>query len=219
MSIQVPHRTEQMLKNCAAAVGQDCVLCGGASGSEVICAACEVRLPRCHDDSPGHGIEIHAAFAYRFPVDRLVHRFKFAKDLAVGRWLATRLAGQVAGIEKPQLLVAPPLTAARLRERGFNQALEIAKVVGRAHGIRVLPEALVKTRETPPQPSLSARERRASLLGAFTCHGDVRDAHVAIVDDVVTTGGTVRAIADALRAAGAAKVSAWSIARTPPPGR
>ena len=218
MSIQVPHRTEQMLKNCAAAVGQDCVLCGGASGSEVICAACEVRLPRCHDDSPGHGIEIHAAFAYRFPVDRLVHRFKFAKDLAVGRWLATRLAGQVAGIEKPQLLVAPPLTAARLRERGFNQALEIAKVVGRAHGIRVALDALEKTFETPPQPSLSARERRARLRGAFACRGDVCGLSVAIVDDVITTGGTVNAMSDALLEAGAARVSAWSVARTPAPG-
>jgi ComF family protein len=218
MSILASHLAGQLLKKCATAVGQDCVLCGSASGPEVICTACGVRLPRCSDDSPGRGIEIRAAFAYRFPVDRLVHRFKFAKDLAVGRWLATRLAEEVAPIEKPQLLVAPPLTAARLRERGFNQALEIAKVVGRAHGIRIALDALEKTFETPPQPSLSARERRASLRGAFACRGDVRGLSVVIVDDVITTGGTVSAMSDALREAGAARVSAWSVARTPRPG-
>src|SRR5690349_19578126 len=145
LSILRPLLAGQLLKRCAAAIGQDCVLCGGASGPEVICTACEVRLPRCSDDSPGRGIEIRAAFAYRFPVDRLVHRFKFAKDLAVGRWLATRLAEEVAPIEKPQLLVAPPLTAARLRARGFTQALQTPNVGGRARGSGGAPDALHTT--------------------------------------------------------------------------
>ena len=120
---------------------------------------------------------------------------------------------------RPDLLVAPPLTPSRLRQRGFNQALEIAKVVGRSHGVHVLLDALAKTRETVPQPSLSARERRANLRGAFACRADVRGLSVAVVDDVITTGGTVLSIAQALREAGAAHVCAWSVARTPLAGR
>ena len=207
----------QLLKRWAAA-GQDCVLCG-ANAPSLVCGQCERRMPACFDDTPLDAIEVCAAFDYRFPVDRLVHRFKFAGDLAIGRWLATRLAQRVRSLPRPDLIVAPPLTPASLRRRGFNQALEIAKVVGRAHGLHVSLDALVKTRETEPQPSLGAEERRRNLRDAFTCRADLRGLAVAIVDDVITTGGTVLAIAQALRAAGAANVCAWSVARTPPPGR
>jgi ComF family protein len=209
----------QLLKKWAAIGGQDCALCGARSDAEVICAECERRLPACGDERMDTGVRIVAVFAYRFPVDRLMHRFKFAGDLAVGRWLASRLAQHVARADRPELLVAPPLTPARLRERGFNQALEVAKAVGRAHGIRVLPDALEKMRETQPQPALRARERRTNLRGAFECRQALCGASVAIVDDVVTTGGTVHAIAEALRAAGAGRIDAWSVARTPAPGR
>jgi len=125
----------------------------------------------------------------------------------------------VQSLPRPDLIVAPPLTPASLRRRGFNQALEIAKVVGRAHGVRVSLDALVKARETEPQPSLGAEERRRNLRDAFSCRAEVRGLAVAIVDDVITTGGTALAIAQALRAAGALRVCAWSVARTPPPGR
>jgi ComF family protein len=219
MSISGWRWTGQLLKTWAVPGGQDCVLCGERSDAVVVCAACEARLPRCVEDAEEMPIDMLAVFAYRFPVDRLVHRFKFAGDLAVGRWLSSRLAVRVASVASPDLLVAPPLTTARLRERGFNQALEIAKVVGRAHGIRVALDALEKTRETLPQPSLDARERRANLRGAFACRADMSGLSVAIVDDVITTGGTVAAIAAALRDAGAGRITAWGVARTPAPGR
>jgi len=176
-------------------------------------------MPNCRNDTPVESIDVCAAFDYRFPVDRLIHRFKFSGDLAIGRWLASRLCDRVGAQPRPDLLVAPPLTPSRLRQRGFNQALEIAKVVGRSHGVHVLLDALAKPRETVPQPSLSARERRANLRGAFACRADVRGLSVAVVDDVITTGGTVLSIAQALREAGAAHVCAWSVARTPLPGR
>jgi ComF family protein len=144
----------------------------------------------------------------------LVQRFKFAGDLAAGRWLAERLAERVSGEARPDLLVAPPLAVPRLRERGFNQALEIAKVVARRVHARCDIDGLVKARETAPQPGLSRRERRANLRDAFRCRRDVDGLHVAVVDDVMTTGATLDAVSSVLKRAGAARVSAWCVART-----
>lgn len=155
-----------------------------------------------------------AAFEYRFPVDRMIHRFKYRGDLALGRWLAQCLAARLHGREKPGLLVATPLSPARLRERGFDQALEIAKVVGRALAVPVALRAVVKVRETEAQRTLGARSRRANLRAAFRCRARLDGKCVAVVDDVITTGATAGAVAAALRAAGAARVEAWSVART-----
>jgi ComF family protein len=200
------------------------VLCGEAS-QDLACPACEGRLPRCTPDwridlrGPLAFDDAVACFDYRFPVDRLIHRFKFAGDLAVGRWLALRLAAALEGATAPDLLVAPPLTMASLRARGFNQALEVAKVVGRACSARVEVAGLAKVRATPPQPALGGRARRNNLRGAFRCDLALRGEHVAIIDDVITTGATADAMARALKAAGAGRVSAWAIARTPGPRR
>src|SRR6185436_13806728 len=116
----------QVLKRLAGLVGQDCVLCGAASNAALVCRECDACLPRCE----GAPVEIDraqafddclAVFDYRFPVDRLVQRFKFSGDLAAGRWLGEQLAQRASALPPPALLVAPPQTAARLRERGFNQ--------------------------------------------------------------------------------------------------
>jgi ComF family protein len=215
----------QLLEKAAACAGQNCVLCAGRAAPSLVCAACEARLPRCADASPCVRDaslafdDAAAAFDYRFPVDRLVQRFKFGGDLAVGRWLALQLAQRVVPLAAPALLVAPPLTPSRLRGRGFNQALEIAKVVGREIGVRTDLDGLAKVRETTPQPSLGGRARRANLRGAFACRLALAGEHVAIVDDVLTTGATAAALARALKDAGAGRVSVWAVARTPAPRR
>lgn len=199
---------------------QDCILCLAGSGG-LVCAACEADLA-----ADGAGAARHAAafdeaiarFEYRFPLDRLVQRFKYGGDLAIGRWLAERLAERVRDAQRPDVLVVPPLGAGRLRERGFNQALEIARTVGRRVGVTVDARAVVRRRDTPPQARLDRRARAANLRGAFACGADVRGRHVAVVDDVLTTGATVDAIARVLKAAGAERVSAWAVARAPDPG-
>jgi ComF family protein len=204
----------------------------GASGSRVICGDCEAALPwiehacvACAITLAQDGLcgecllhpfafdDAATGFEYRFPLDRLVQRFKYAGDLAVGRWLAWQLADRVAQA-RPGLVVAPPLTPSRLKQRGFNPALEIAKVVARRIGTRCDISGLVKVRDTSPQPGLGRRERRANLRDAFRCDLDVRGLHVAVVDDVMTTGATMDAIAAVLKRRGAARVSAWSVART-----
>ena len=213
-------------------MGQDCLLCAAASGDRVVCAACEAALPviaaacagcaiplphggRCGEclARPFAFDDAAACYEYRFPLDRLVCRFKYAGDLAVGRWLALQLAARVAHA-RPDLVVATPVTRRRLRERGFNQALELAKGVARRVGARCDIAGLAKPSETPAQSGLTRRERRANLRDAFRCDLDVAGLHVAVVDDVMTTGATLDAVASVLKRRGAARVSAWCVART-----
>jgi ComF family protein len=157
-----------------------------------------------------------APFEYRFPVDRLVQRFKFSGDLAIGRWLALRLAARARHEAHPQLLIPVPLTRARLRSRGFNQSVEIARAVSKQLRIPAAMRLLERTRDAPPQAGLSRRARRANLRGAFRCRrGVLAGRHVVLIDDVVTTGATADAAARALKRAGAARVDVWAIARTP----
>lgn len=192
---------------------QDCALCGAVSGRVLVCAACERSL-QVAPALPG----VAAAFAYRFPLDRLVQRFKYGGDLALGAWLGERLADRVGSEHLPDWLAAPPLSRARLRERGFNQAHELAKRVGRRHGVPVLGRGLVRLRDTPSQSALGRSGRHANLAGAFECRTRLQGARVAVVDDVFTTGATTEALATALVHAGASRIDVWVVALTPPPG-
>ena len=221
-----------------AFLGQDCALCAAPSKGAVVCAACDAALPRaasrcarcalalahggicgqCLRRAPSFDAAL-AAFEYRFPVDRVIRRFKYAGDLALGRWLALALAQRVAAEAPPDLVVAPPLAPPRLRERGFNQALEIAKVVARRVNVPCALDGLKRSRETAPQPGLGRRERLANLRRAFRCELELHGEHVAVVDDVMTSGATAEALARALKSAGAARVSIWAVARTPQPAQ
>ena len=225
-----------LLKSAAAWSGP-CVLCLAEAGSDRVCEACSRSLPRpgaacprcalplpaaqacgsCLAHPPAFDATV-AAFEYRFPIDRLVQRFKFAGDLAIGRWLGECLAQAVAIERRPDILVAAPIGRARLRERGFNQALELARAVARAHRLPIDPGLVAKVCDTPPQQGLTRSERRANLRDAFRVRGSISGAHIAIVDDVMTTGATAEAMARALRGAGAGRVVAWVLARTPEPG-
>jgi len=194
------------------AIARDCFLCG-APARALLCEPCEASLPRADTANPA----LRAPFEYRFPLDRLVQRFKFAGDLAVGRYLGERLAACVAKDDRPDLLVAPPLSAARLRGRGFNQSVELARHVGRRLGVPIAGDVLQKTRDTVPQQGLGRRARRRNLRGAFRCRARVDGLRIALVDDVYTTGATAREVAATLRGAGAREVVAWTVARAPGP--
>ena len=199
---------------------QDCVLCATAAGTALVCADCDRSLSlaaAAGEIAPGTFDSALAVFEYGFPLDRLIQRFKYGGDLAIGRWLALRLLARVRQEPRPDVIVAPPLTAARLRERGFNQALEIAKVVGTGLGVPCALAALSRTRETSPQPGLGRLERHANLAGAFVCRRAFAGARVALVDDVITTGATAESIARVLKEAGAGHVSVWAVAHTPGP--
>ena len=225
-------------KISASLFGHDCALCAGRSATSLVCPACIEALPRIARACPRCAIPLGtrgpycgeclapdrhafddalAVFEYRFPIDRLVQRFKYAGDLALGSWLASRLAESAALRPRPDLIVAAPLSARGLRRRGFNQALVIARRVAGALRLRCDFDALRKVRETAPQQRLERRQRIRNLQDAFECRVRLAGEHVAIVDDVITTGATMDALARALRECGAGRVSAWAVARTPDP--
>lgn len=217
-----------------------CLVCD-APGAEALdlCVACEAALPRnrsacgtcamplpmpapacgaCLQRAPQRTAlaAVHAPFVYAAPLDRLLVRFKFHEDLAAGRLLSQLMAQTLASAPRPDALVPVPLHRARLRRRGYDQALEIAKPLARALDLRVEGDLLVRTRATDAQSRLDADARRRNLRDAFAIRpGVALPAHVALVDDVMTTGATLRAAATALRRAGVQRVDAWVCARAP----
>ncbi len=173
----------------------------------MICGACARRPP---------GFDLaRAAFAYAWPVDRLVQRFKFNGDLATGRVLALALVEylQLQALPTPDCLVPVPLHRGRLAERGFNQAAEICRVLARPLATRSELRLLARTRATPAQTGLGSAARRRNLAGAFACRRPVAGLRIAIVDDVITTGSTAEAITHVLKQAGAAEVYIYALAR------
>ena len=190
------------------ALSHPCVICGaGAVAHSTLCRSCAMRPP-CVDRTI-------CALAYVPPVDYLVGRLKFSRDLRVVPALAGLLDRAVAGEASVDWLAPVPIAPARLRHRGFNQALEIARHLGSRHAIP-LTWALHRRRgaDTPQSSLPDTAARRANVAGAFEVRGVV-EGHVAIVDDVVTTGATVNALARCLKRAGARRVDVWAIARTP----
>lgn len=156
-----------------------------------------------------------AVFLYGTPVDRLLPRLKFHHDLAAGRLLAELMIPSLETRARPEALVPVPLHRDRLRRRGYDQALELARPLARRLGLPLLPLALRRIRNTTPQSELDAAGRRRNLRAAFQAGSDPLPGHVALVDDVMTTGQTLHAAATALRRAGVARVDAWVCARVP----
>ena len=156
-----------------------------------------------------------AALSYRAPVDRFVHELKFQGKLVRARLLGALLADAVANraTPLPELLIPVPLHPRRLRQRGFNQAAELGRVLAHRLGLPLDHRILSRTRETPPQHELPAAARRSNVRGAFRLRRSLEVRHVALIDDVMTTGSTVREAARVLKKSGAERVEVWVTAR------
>lgn len=158
-----------------------------------------------------------AALRYEFPLDALIQALKYRHQFALAPLLGTALAERARqSATRPDVLIPMPLHPSRLRERGFNQALELAKNVARELGLPLLAQGAERIRATPPQVGLAWKERAKSVRGAFACALDLRGKHVAVLDDVMTTGTSLHELALVLKKQGAAEVSAWVVARTLP---
>lgn len=213
-----------------------CRSCGNALEQGQLCSACTADLPwndcacvrcalpmavggtcpRCLRRPP-HFDSAWSAFRLETPVQHFVHALKYHADFAqahiLGELMAVRLSLRPAPL--PQLLIPVPLHVRRLMRRGYNQAHEIARVIGARCHIEVEARAAQRVRATHDQIGQSASARRRNIRGAFAASRDLAGLHIALIDDVMTTGATLDALAHACRAAGAAHVEAWAAARTP----
>jgi len=195
-----------------------CILCGAAGDEDIdLCRDCAADLPR---NEPACSVppfrNAFVPFRYAYPLDHLVQGLKFRNELACGRVLGQLFAGCLLarGEPLPAAIVPVPLALRRYRQRGYNQAIELALSIRRITGIAVRADVAIRQRETLEQAGLDRKARRRNVTGAFAAVAPLRVRHVAILDDVVTTGSTVRELADVLQRAGAEQIEIWAIART-----
>jgi ComF family protein len=223
------------------ALPQRCELCAAPSGNALVCPGCEIALPRaattctvcalptpvtatcgaCLAQPPSYDATL-AAYVYAFPVDRLVQAFKYHGRLALAEWCADAIVATLSkkelSLPAPSAIVALPLADERQRERGFNQATEIARVVAARTGIALIRSGVRRVGSSAPQAALPWSERARNVRDVFACTLDLASARIAVIDDVMTTGATLAEFARTLKAAGAQHVENWVVARTPPHG-
>lgn len=214
-----------------------CVACGqGAEGVLDLCEGCLAAMPylgvacrQCALPLPQAGIcgacqkspqpfeQTFSLFRYAHPVDHLIQRLKFNRRLVNARLLAALMAAalQQQQQRRPDLMVPVPLHKRRLQTRGYNQAVELARPISRQLGVPLVLHGCRRRRATAVQSDLPAKQRRANIKGAFEVDDGLRGKHVAIVDDVMTTGHTVAELAQVMRDRGARVVDVWVCARVP----
>ncbi|WP_457422433.1 ComF family protein [Roseateles sp. P5_E7] len=239
-----PALVEKVLMRCA---GQ-CAVCRAWSHQTICehclalyarpqprCWTCAAKLPleltgrpqpqcgRCLVDAPPLDRTV-AALDYRFPWDGLLQHFKYHQALELRESLLERLnsALSAAEVATPDWLLPVPLSVERLRERGYNQAHELAKALARRRGLRCEPDMLLRVRHNAAQASLKLEARAANVRGVFAVEPlkaiRLQGASIAVLDDVMTSGATLFELARVLLQAGAMSVQAWVISRTPEPG-
>jgi len=215
---------------------QPCLLCGArcGGGAGQLCSGCVADLPRlpavhcpicaeptvdgaicgrCLKTPPAFACT-RAALVYAWPADGLIQRLKYGRELAIAPALAELMASAVMDFSRPDALVPMPLHPQRMRERGFNQAVEIARPLARKIGMPLWLDAAKRLRDTPAQAGLAHDARLQNMRGAFVCDARVAGRRIALIDDVMTTGASLDALARAALAAGAVTVEAWVVART-----
>jgi ComF family protein len=222
-----------------------CALCG-MRGDAAVCGACRdqflaPRGPRCRRcanplgpadtraqcgacqaHQPAYDATVAAA-DYASPLDALVLQLKFGGTLALAPWFGQALAGAVVardGFDLPNVLCPVPLGPRRLVERGFNQALEIARPLARTLGVPLHGALAIRALDTAAQSSVAPAQRTKNIRNAFIVAPDalamVRGQHIGVVDDVMTSGATLNELAKTFKRFGAARVSNFVFARTPP---
>lgn len=184
-----------------------CPICLWPVPTAEICGACLKKPPAF--------TRTIAALRYTFPIDALIHSFKYQANLAIAPILADLLMKKLTAIEtRADVIIPMPLHPIRLRERGFNQAMEISRYISKHMGIMLFPDSCSRIKHTLPQTGLPWKDRQKNIRKAFSCKIDLSGKHVAVVDDVMTTGTTLNELAKTLRQQGAAEINNWVIART-----
>lgn len=191
-----------------------CPQCGLSSSGQV-CGSC-LSTPPFFDTT-------HAVFLYQYPIDAMIQRYKYGNTLSLSHTFGQLLSEKISLISSCKdidLIIPMPMHPTRLKQRGFNQALEIAKILDKAlnQNAKTKLDYKCTTRQTltPPQASLPLKERVKNIKGAFKVNVNLSGKRIAIVDDVMTTGASLNELAKTLKQAGATHVECWVIARTLP---
>lgn len=228
----------QVQQTCHQLWPQVCQLCGSRTPTEIaLCQSCWQLLPwhppeaclgcgKLLPTTPGNQhcsacvttpppyTQLIGALSYTTPISRLILDLKFQHRLEHASLLATLLAARISqypDITLPDCIIPIPLHPSRTRERGFNQALEIAKPLSKALNIPIARHSCTRHKATSAQTSLSAKQRLTNLENAFRVRS-LPGQHIAILDDVYTTGATATTLAHALKQAGAKRVDIWACA-------
>ncbi len=225
-------------------LNQRCLLCASHKGGRLgLCDACLDDLPwhdaphcpqcgllsngllcgNCLNATPSSDATL-ALFTYDYPLDRLLQHYKYQQSLSFAKTFASlwldKPPANITGSQdrKPEIDLIIPMSMHkdRLQQRGFNQALEIARLISKHRQIKLDYTSCQRTRLTPPQASLPLNERIKNIQGVFQCDKNLQGLNIALVDDVMTTGASLNELAKTLKQAGAAHVECWVIARTLP---
>lgn len=215
-----------------------CLLCGNPGHqSRDLCHACHNSLPynhyccyrcgeiletknttpylcgKCHKQPPAYD-ETHAPFLYQGSIRHLIYHFKFNARYENARLLGSLLAEYLSeSAEMPDCIIPVPLHPLRYRERGFNQSIEIARTVSRKLEIPLDLSSCRRDRNTEHQTNLPAKDRIKNMKNAFSMNKFISARHIAILDDVMTTGTTVNELAKILAKAGVQRIDVWTCAR------
>lgn len=182
-----------------------CPQCGLLSFEGQLCGAC-IASPPDFDATK-------ALFRYEYPISQVLQQYKYNQQLFLAETFAELMMQKIQA-HNIDLIIPMPLHPSRLQERGFNQSLEIARIISKRLKIKVNSQAVSRIKQSPPQASLPLKERVKNMKGAFACHQDLSSLRIALIDDVMTTGASLNALAKAVKAKGATHVECWLIART-----
>lgn len=236
------HSLIHRLKYCQQAfLPPTCILCSSKAKEWDLCKACEQDIPKiaqvcaccalplpihtpvnqlcgkCLQDPPPFN-KVYALFPYQAPIDNLITKLKFQGNLVyakvLGELMANYLQAEYKKERLPECLIPVPLHRKRLRERGFNQAVELARPIVKRLDIPLMLKSCQRVRATIAQINLPAADRRTNLRNAFNVTSIITAKHVAIIDDVVTTGSTIAELSRSLRAEGVERIDIWCCART-----
>lgn len=216
-----------------------CIFCDESTYRKLdLCVACEQKLPflkhycrkcahplipgqiycgNCLEDLPG-AIFTTALFYYDMPIDKMIMKIKFGNNLVgakiLGEIFSDHLEIQYKNQDKPEIIIPVPLHPRRLYERGYNQALELARPLSKKLQMPIKTSLIKRIKFTSPQAQLNAKERIKNVKNSFWVEKDCNFHHVAIVEDVITTGNTVFELCRVLFAAGVKKIDIWCVAKS-----
>ena len=211
---------------CGAECETTLALCRGCINdlpyNSIACPVCASPLlttsricPACSKEKKQPFNSCRTLFVYRFPINQVIKKIKYDNHLEAARCLGLLMATAFANTcaDRPQCIIPVPLHASRLRQRGYNPALELARPIASKLDLAINTKTCIRTKPTRPQSQLTARQRKQNVRDAFAIVDWPGYQHIVIFDDVMTTGATCRELARTFRKVGVATIEIWACAR------